>query len=77
MMRQELAERVETVFDEAYMWPLGIAAVLLVVEGLVPEAPLPHAGFGLVGGAALQIKAGGAGPSRRKKKLGAKKEKAK
>lgn len=74
MMRQELAERVETVFDEAYMWPLGIAAVLLVVEGLVPEAPLPHAGFGLVGGAALQIKAGGAGPSRRKKKLGAKKE---
>ena len=71
MMRQELAERVETVFDEAYMWPLGIAAVLLVIEGLVPEAPLPHAGFGFVGGmaSAMQIKPGGASPKKRKKKL--------
>lgn len=41
MMREELAEHVETAFDEEYMWPLGIATLLLVVEGLVPEAPLP------------------------------------
>ncbi len=75
MMRQELAERVETVFDEAYMWPLGIAAVLLVIEGLVPEAPLPHAGFGFVGGmASMQIKPGGASPAKRKKKLAPKKK---
>jgi Ca-activated chloride channel homolog len=42
MMREELAERVETAFDEEYMWPLGVAVLLLVVEGFVPEAPLPH-----------------------------------
>ena len=29
MMREELAERVETVFDEEYCWPLGVALVLL------------------------------------------------
>lgn len=39
MMREELAERVETAFDEEYMWPLGLAIALLVIEGLVPEAP--------------------------------------
>jgi Ca-activated chloride channel homolog len=43
MMREELAERVETAFDEEYMWPLGLAIVLLVVEALVPEAPRPRA----------------------------------
>lgn len=42
MMREELAERVETAFDEEYMWPLGLAVLLLVVEGVVPEAPLPR-----------------------------------
>jgi Ca-activated chloride channel homolog len=41
MMREELAERVETAFDEEYMWPLGLAILLLVVEGVLPEAPLP------------------------------------
>lgn len=41
MMREELAERVETAFDEEYMWPLGVAVLLLIVEGMVPEAPLP------------------------------------
>jgi Ca-activated chloride channel family protein len=46
MMREELAERVEIAFDEEYMWPLGIAVVLLAIEGLVPEAPLPRIGFG-------------------------------
>lgn len=38
-MREELSEKVETVFDEQYMWPLGAAVVLLVIEGLLPEAP--------------------------------------
>ena len=42
MMREELAERVETAFDEEYMWPLGLAILLLVVEGMLPEAPLPR-----------------------------------
>ncbi len=42
MMKEELAERVETAFDEEYAWPLGIALVLLVIEGLIPEAPLPR-----------------------------------
>jgi Ca-activated chloride channel family protein len=41
MMREELAERVEIAFDEEYTWPLGIAVLLLTIEGLVPEAPLP------------------------------------
>jgi Ca-activated chloride channel homolog len=49
MMREELAERVETAFDEEYMWPLGLAVILLAIEGLVPEAPLPRLGFGFVG----------------------------
>jgi Ca-activated chloride channel homolog len=48
MMREELAERVEIAFDEEYMWPLGLAVVLLVVEGLVPEAPLPKIPAGLL-----------------------------
>jgi Ca-activated chloride channel homolog len=38
-MREELSEKVETVFDEQYMWPLGAALVLLVLEGVLPEAP--------------------------------------
>lgn len=48
LMREELAERVETAFDEEYMWPLGITVVLLVVEGLVPEAPLPRLPSGVM-----------------------------
>lgn len=48
MMREELAERVETAFDEEYMWPLGIAVLLLVVEGVVPEAPLPRLPSGVM-----------------------------
>jgi Ca-activated chloride channel family protein len=48
MMREELAERVEIAFDEEYMWPLGLAVILLVVEGLVPEAPLPRIPAGLL-----------------------------
>jgi Ca-activated chloride channel family protein len=38
-MREELSEKVETVFAEEYMWPLGIALLLLVIEAFVAEAP--------------------------------------
>jgi Ca-activated chloride channel family protein len=37
MMREELAERVEIAFDEEYMWPLGAAVLLLVLEGVIPK----------------------------------------
>jgi Ca-activated chloride channel family protein len=39
MMREELSEKVETVYAEEYGWPLGMAAALLVCEALVAEAP--------------------------------------
>ena len=39
MMREELSEKVETVYAEEYAWPLGIAVLLLLVEALVGEAP--------------------------------------
>jgi Ca-activated chloride channel homolog len=39
MMREELSEKVETVYAEEYAWPLGIALVLLIVEALLGEAP--------------------------------------
>jgi Ca-activated chloride channel family protein len=39
MQREELSERVETVYAEEYAWPLGIAVVLLFAEALVGEAP--------------------------------------
>jgi Ca-activated chloride channel family protein len=40
MMREELSEKVETVYAEAYAWPLGLAIALLLCEGLLSEAPL-------------------------------------
>jgi Ca-activated chloride channel homolog len=39
MMRDELSEKVETVYAEEYAWPLGIAVLLLIVEALIGEAP--------------------------------------
>ena len=39
MMREELSEKVETVYAEEYAWPLGIAVALLLCEALVGEAP--------------------------------------
>lgn len=39
MMREELSEKVETVYAEEYAWPLGVAVVFLVCEALVAEAP--------------------------------------
>jgi len=39
IMREELSEKVETVYAEEYAWPLGIAVLLLLVDALVSEAP--------------------------------------
>lgn len=39
MMREELSEKVETVYADEYAWPLGIAMVLLLLEAVVSEAP--------------------------------------
>ncbi|MFO0661724.1 MAG: VWA domain-containing protein [Polyangiaceae bacterium] len=39
LMTNELAERYETVYADQYVWPLGAAIVLLVIEALLPEAP--------------------------------------
>ena len=39
MMREELSEKVQTVYAEEYAWPLGLAVVLLFVEAFVGEAP--------------------------------------
>ncbi len=40
MMREELSEKVETVFAEEYAWPLGLAVLLLLIEASIGEAPL-------------------------------------
>jgi Ca-activated chloride channel homolog len=39
MMREELSEKVETVYAEEYAWPLGIAVILLLVDAFIGEAP--------------------------------------
>jgi Ca-activated chloride channel family protein len=39
IQREELSEKVETVYAEEYAWPLGIAVVLLLVDALLGEAP--------------------------------------
>jgi Ca-activated chloride channel family protein len=39
MMREELSEKVETVYAEEYVWPLGFAALLLMCEAMLSEAP--------------------------------------
>jgi Ca-activated chloride channel homolog len=39
MMREELSEKVETVYAEEYAWPLGLALGLLACEGMIDEAP--------------------------------------
>lgn len=39
LMREELSEKVETVYDEEYAWPLGLALVLFMVEAAISEAP--------------------------------------
>jgi Ca-activated chloride channel family protein len=72
MMREELAERVEIAFDEEYMWPLGIAILLLFIEGVIPEAPLPRLVLSFVGGTAALKDAPGA--KKKKRNLGKKKK---
>ena len=39
MMREELSEKVETVFAEEYAWPLGAMLLLLILEAFVGESP--------------------------------------
>jgi Ca-activated chloride channel family protein len=39
MMREELSEKVQTVYAEEYAWPLGLAVALLVCDALIAEAP--------------------------------------
>jgi Ca-activated chloride channel family protein len=39
MMREELSEKVETVYAEEYAWPLGAALLLLMAEAAIDEAP--------------------------------------
>jgi Ca-activated chloride channel homolog len=39
MMREELSEKVETVFAEEYAWPLALAVLLLIIEASIGEAP--------------------------------------
>ena len=39
MMREELSEKVETVYAEEYAWPLGLAVLLLVVDALIGDSP--------------------------------------
>jgi Ca-activated chloride channel family protein len=39
MTREELSEKVETVYAEEYAWPLGAAVVLLIIEAFIGEAP--------------------------------------
>lgn len=42
-MKEELSERVETVYAEAYATPLAIATLLLALEALLVESPLRSA----------------------------------
>lgn len=39
IMREELSERVETVYAEEYAWPLGLAVLLLLADAFIGEAP--------------------------------------
>jgi Ca-activated chloride channel homolog len=39
-MTDEYAERVETVYADIYYYPLGLAILLLILEGLITDAPL-------------------------------------
>jgi Ca-activated chloride channel family protein len=40
MMRDELSEKVETVYAEEYAWPLAVTLLLLGAEAVIDEAPL-------------------------------------
>ncbi len=51
MMREELSEKVETVYAEEYAWPLGAAVLLLLADALIGEAPRRRRGMPEVRGA--------------------------
>jgi Ca-activated chloride channel family protein len=55
MMREELSEKVQTVYAEEYAWPLGLAVVLLFAEALLGEAPRRARRAGLGGIALLML----------------------
>jgi len=38
LMTEELSERVETIYADVYLYPLGLALLLVLVEAFVPEA---------------------------------------
>ena len=70
MMREELSEKVETVYAEEYAWPLGAALLLLMVEAAVSEAPIRRKGKGVSKATAK------AATGTKKKKRGLRKERA-
>jgi Ca-activated chloride channel family protein len=39
MMREELSEKVETIYAEEYAWPLGLAVLLLLADAFLGDAP--------------------------------------
>jgi Ca-activated chloride channel family protein len=39
LMTEELSERVETIYADVYLYPLGLALLLVLLESFVPEAP--------------------------------------
>jgi Ca-activated chloride channel homolog len=38
LMTEELSERVETIYADVYLYPLGLALLLVLVEAFIPEA---------------------------------------
>ena len=38
LMTEELSERVETIYADVYLYPLGLALLLVLIEAFVPEA---------------------------------------
>ncbi len=39
LMTEELSERVETIYADVYVYPLGLALLLVLIEAFIPEAP--------------------------------------
>lgn len=49
MMTEELSERVETVYADVFMYPLGLCILLLLLESFVGEAPRRRTGVQITG----------------------------
>jgi len=58
-MTEELAERVETVYADVYMYPLGAALILLMVEVFLPESRRRRSSAGRAAAGAQVGKAAG------------------